>query len=266
MMPATSSDCDAPWFTWAPSGRRSITIRRASAGFAARSTVIPFASRAAVARFTLASSATVPNRRVMDGSSSGLSSLITFPPGVPGGKLASANTSPRPSLLHKQLLSKPDVAGLLDQVVADALPGRRGLGAWRALLRAHATLMRQLGTDLESKTGLHLGDFDVLGQLAEAGGALRMTELAERTLSSRSAMTRRIDRMADEGLVRRANADGDARGVVVALTDAGLRRLTETVPIHLRGVAELFVGRLDDQELADLERILDKVTLDCNFG
>jgi hypothetical protein len=53
---------------------------------------------------------------------------------------------------------------------------------------------------------------------------------------------------------------------VVALTDAGLSRLTETVPLHLRGVAELFVGRLDDQELADLERILDKVTLDCNFG
>jgi DNA-binding MarR family transcriptional regulator len=79
-------------------------------------------------------------------------------------------------------------------------------------------------------------------------------------------MTRRIDRMADEGLVRRASADGDARGVVVALTAAGLSRLTETVPIHLRGVAELFVGRLDDQELADLERILDKVTLDCNFG
>ena len=72
--------------------------------------------------------------------------------------------------------------------------------------------------------------------------------------------------MADEGLVRRANADCDARGVVVALTDGGLSRLAETVPIHLRGVAELLVARLDDQELADLERTLDKVTLDCNFG
>src|ERR1700736_1257607 len=247
MMPDTSSDCDAPWCTWAPSGMRSNTIRRASAAFAARSTVIPFASRAAVDRFTVASSATVPNRRVIDGSSSGLSSLTTFPPGCPGGILASANTSPRVSLLHRQVLSTPDVAGLLDRAIADALPGRRGLGAWRALLRAHATLMRQLGTDLESKTGLHLGDFDVLGQLAEAGGSLRMTELAERTLSSRSAMTRRIDRMADEGLVRRASADGDARGVVVELTDAGVARLTESAPVHLRGVSELFVARLDDQ-------------------
>jgi DNA-binding MarR family transcriptional regulator len=168
--------------------------------------------------------------------------------------------------LHKQVLSKPDVAGLLDRVVAEALPGRRGLGAWRALLRAHATLMRQLGTDLERKTGLHLGDFDVLGQLAEAGGALRMTELAERTLSSRSAMTRRIDRMADEGLVRRANADSDARGVVVELTDAGVARLTETAPVHLRKVSEIFVGKLNDQELAALESALEKVIQDCGFG
>jgi DNA-binding MarR family transcriptional regulator len=171
-----------------------------------------------------------------------------------------------PSLLHKQPLSKPDVAGLLDRVVAQALPGGRGLGAWRALLRAHATLMRQLGTDLESKTGLHLGDFDVLGQLAEAGGALRMTELAERTLSSRSGMTRRIDRIVVEGLVRRANADGDARGVVVALTDAGVARLAETAPVHLRGVSELFLARLNDQELAALEGALEKVIQDCTFG
>jgi DNA-binding MarR family transcriptional regulator len=126
--------------------------------------------------------------------------------------------------------------------------------------------MRQLGTDLERKTGLHLGDFDVLGQLAEAGGALRMTELAERTLSSRSAMTRRIDRMADEGLVRRANADSDARGVVVELTDAGVARLTETAPVHLRKVSELFVGKLNDQELAALESALEKVIQECGFG
>jgi DNA-binding MarR family transcriptional regulator len=165
-----------------------------------------------------------------------------------------------------QVPSETDVADLLDRLVAQALPGRRGLGAWRALLRARATLLRQLSKDLEQKTGLTLGDFDVLGQLAEAGGAMRMTELADRTLSSRSSMTRRIDRMAGNGLVRRANADGDARGVVVALTDAGVNRLTETAPIHLRGVSELFVERLDDQELAALASALDKVTLDCTFG
>ena len=85
--------------------------------------------------------------------------------------------------------------------------------------------MRQLATDLEQETGLTLGDFDVLAQLAGAGGELRMTELAARAFISRSGMTRRVDRLVEEGLVRRANADADARGVVVALTDAGVARL-----------------------------------------
>src|SRR5687767_4356582 len=114
-----------------------------------------------------------------------------------------------------QVPSEPDIAGLLDRLVADALPGRRGVGAWRALLQAHATLTRQLATDLVQETGLTLGDFDVLAQLAVAGGELRMTELAARAFTSRSGMTRRIDRLVDEGLVRRANADADARGVVI---------------------------------------------------
>jgi DNA-binding MarR family transcriptional regulator len=72
--------------------------------------------------------------------------------------------------------------------------------------------------------------------------------------------------MAGEGLVRRANADGDARGVVVELTDAGVARLTETAPVHLRGVSERFVARLDDQELAALQSALEKVIQDCTFG
>jgi DNA-binding MarR family transcriptional regulator len=66
--------------------------------------------------------------------------------------------------------------------------------------------------------------------------------------------------------VRRANADADARGVVVVLTDAGLGRLTETAPVHVRAVSDLFVAQLDDEELAVLERALAKVTLDCTFG
>jgi len=79
-------------------------------------------------------------------------------------------------------------------------------------------------------------------------------------------MTRRVDRLVEGGLIRRAGADGDGRGVVIALTDAGLGRLAETLPVHLGGVADLFISRLDDQELAALERALDKVTLDAKFG
>jgi DNA-binding MarR family transcriptional regulator len=165
-----------------------------------------------------------------------------------------------------QVLPEPDVAGQLDRLLTDALPGQRGLGAWHALLQAHATLMRQLETDLEKETGLTLADFDVLAQLAFAGGELRMTELAARALISRSGMTRRVARLVDEGLVRKASTNADARRVVVALTDAGMARLTETAPVHARGIFDLFVARLNDQELAVLESALQKVTLDCTFG
>lgn len=165
-----------------------------------------------------------------------------------------------------QVLSETDLAGLVERLVANELPGGRGIGAWSSLLRAHATLMRQLETQLEQQTGLALADYDVLAQLAIADGELRMTELANRALISRSGMTRRVARLVDEGLVRRADAGADGRGVVVALTDAGAARLTETAPIHAHGIAEYFVSRLDDQELAVLESALDKVTVDCTFG
>jgi len=165
-----------------------------------------------------------------------------------------------------QAPSKSDVAGLLQRLVARELPGGSTLEAWDSFLRAHATLMRRLEVDLAQATGLALADFDVLAQLARAGGELRMTDLATRTLVSRSGMTRRVARLVEEGLVRRANADTDGRGVVVALTDAGVARLTETAPVHLRGVSEMFVAKLADQELALLKSALDKVSVDCTFG
>jgi DNA-binding MarR family transcriptional regulator len=165
-----------------------------------------------------------------------------------------------------QVPVKQDLAAHLDRLIDDAVPGRRGLEAWAALLEAHATLMRRLQTDLVIKTGLDLNDFDVISQLARAGGRLRMTELAARAFSSRSGLTRRIDRLVEEGMVSRTSADGDARGVVVTLTDAGVARVSETVPVHLHAVAELFMAKLDDQELAGLESTLKKVILDRAFG
>jgi DNA-binding MarR family transcriptional regulator len=165
-----------------------------------------------------------------------------------------------------QALRETDLGGLIERLIAAELPEGRTFGAWVSMLHAHASLVRQLETDLEKETGLSLADFDVLGQLARAGGELRMTELANRALISRSGMTRRVARLVGEGLVRRGDADADGRGVVVGLTDAGVVRLTETVPVHARGVAAYFVSRLDDEELAVLERAFDKVKVDCTFG
>src|SRR6266496_4550033 len=165
-----------------------------------------------------------------------------------------------------QIVPGTDVAELFDRLVEDQVPGRRGLEAWRSMLRAHATLMRRLDTDLERETGLALADFDVLAQLAAAHGELRMTDLADRALISRSGMSRRVARLTNEGLLRRDKAGSDGRGVVVALTEAGIARLTQTAPVHARGISKLFVAQLDDQELALLERALDKVVVDSSFG
>lgn len=165
-----------------------------------------------------------------------------------------------------QVLSSQDAVKRFVEVVAGQLPGLRGVAAWQSLLKAHATLVRRLGTDLEAQTGLSLTDFDVLAQLAGAGGELRITELAVRALISGSGMTRRVAHLADRGLVSRVNTGVNGRGVIVALTDDGLARLLETAPVHARGVRELFVAQLDDQELAALQSALDKVTVDTTFG
>jgi DNA-binding MarR family transcriptional regulator len=169
-------------------------------------------------------------------------------------------------LLQMQVPVPGETTKVLDDLIQASLPDRRGVGAWRAFLRAHASILRELAGDLATSTGLTLGDFDVLAQLAEAGGELRMTDLASRAFSSRSAMTRRIDRLVDEGLVGRGSSDADARGVVVELTEAGVRRLRETVPVHLRGVGRLFVDKLEPAELETLQRLLERLALDCSFG
>jgi DNA-binding MarR family transcriptional regulator len=165
-----------------------------------------------------------------------------------------------------QVPSKLTPAAEVDRLIDEALPDRRGFAAWRALLLAHASLMRELSTDLALKSRMALGDFDALAQLALADGELRMTDLAARTFSSRSAMTRRVDRLVEEGLVSRTTSDADGRGVVIALTETGLARLAKAVPVHLAGVSKLFIERLDDEELEVLERALEKVSLSCSFG
>ena len=163
-------------------------------------------------------------------------------------------------------INSQDPDRLLERVIAKELPGKRGLRAWMMFLEAHASLMRQLESELEQETGLPLADFDVLAQLAQAGGELRMSDLANRALISRSGMTRRVSRLVDEELVVRGRAEKDARGVCVVLTEKGLARLAETAPVHLRGIAQFFTGQLNDKELAVLERALSKVRLDCGFG
>ena len=134
------------------------------------------------------------------------------------------------------------------------------LAAWRSFLRAHATVTRRLETELVAEHDLPLASYDVLVQLSEApSGALRMTELAERVLLSRSGLTRLVDRLERDGLVERQACPDDARGTLAVLTDSGLARLRAAWPTHLRGVAQHVTDKLSTEELATLEELLGRL-------
>ena len=134
------------------------------------------------------------------------------------------------------------------------------LGAWSAFLRAHARVVRELERELQDEQRLALTDYDVLVQLAAAGDRrLRMSELADRLLLSRSGATRLVDRLVADGLVERVTCDTDRRGQWASLTDAGYERLRGASPTHLRGVAAHFLNRLSADELASLEGILGRI-------
>lgn len=134
------------------------------------------------------------------------------------------------------------------------------LDAWRAFLRAHARITRQLERELQSEASMALADYDVLVQLAVADQhRLRMSELADRLLLSRSGITRLIDRLERDGLVERAVCESDRRGQWAGLTDAGRERLRDASPTHLRGVAEHFLDRIPTDELDRMRRTLERV-------
>lgn len=136
------------------------------------------------------------------------------------------------------------------------LPSHDQLAAWRSFLRAHATITRALETELEIEQDLSLAAYDVLVQLSEAPGhRLRMTELAEAVLLSRSGVTRLVDRMEGSGLVVRSRVAGDGRGVAAELTEAGYARLRTASRTHLAGVHRHFAARLDADDLCAIERV-----------
>jgi DNA-binding MarR family transcriptional regulator len=117
--------------------------------------------------------------------------------------------------------------------------------AWRGVLFASARVLRIAERDLLARDGFPLTWLDVLAQLYDApGNALRMQELEERSLFTRSGLTRLVDRIESAGLVRREPVPGDRRGVRVALTPEGRRRHDEAFMHHLRIIEREFGSRL----------------------
>ncbi|MFE2756113.1 MarR family winged helix-turn-helix transcriptional regulator [Actinosynnema sp. NPDC059335] len=143
------------------------------------------------------------------------------------------------------------------------LPTRTELAVWRSFLRAHARLTRILEAELIAEQRLSLAAYDVLVQLAESPQhRLRMTELADAVLLSRSGVTRLVDRLERAGLVLRERADGDGRGVVAVLTAQGLDRLRVASGTHLTGVARHFAETFTHAELEAFGRTCDRLGAD----
>lgn len=131
---------------------------------------------------------------------------------------------------------------------------------WRTFLRVQRRLINRLEDDLQVKHDLPLAWYDVLVRLVEADGRrLRMSELAERVMLSPSGLTRLVDRLVSEGLVRREHAERDARGFYAVLTDAGYERLRAASGTHLRGIRDHVIARYSDEELTTLARLLGRL-------
>ncbi len=130
---------------------------------------------------------------------------------------------------------------------------------WRGFLRTHRTVTDELNRRLERAHDLTMLHYGVLITLiTDPDRRLRMTDLAERVLTSPSGMTRAIARLAEDGLVERARDPGDGRSFVVHLTPRGLARLREAQVTHHACVREVLFHGLDGDDLRRLAAVYDR--------
>jgi DNA-binding MarR family transcriptional regulator len=122
--------------------------------------------------------------------------------------------------------------------------------AWQAFLAASALLDRRLDQQLRDDVGLSHLQYEILVQLSAAeGGAMRMTELADSLLNSKSGLTYQISQLEKAGLVHRAPCTIDVRGVYAALTDQGRKLMERAAPGHVALVRELLIDVLTRDQL-----------------
>jgi DNA-binding MarR family transcriptional regulator len=134
------------------------------------------------------------------------------------------------------------------------------LGAWRGMLRAHSALTKALDAELVRAHSLPLSSYEVLLFLADSPeGQMRMSELADGVLLSRSGLTRLVDRMQREGLLRRERCEDDARGWFAAITPKGRELFTRARKTHLDGVRERFLSHFTRDELRSLAAFWERI-------
>jgi DNA-binding MarR family transcriptional regulator len=134
------------------------------------------------------------------------------------------------------------------------------LGAWRGMLRAHSELTRALDAELAREHKLPLSSYEVLLFLADSEeGQMRMSDLADSVLLSRSGLTRLVDRLEHEGLLTRRRCESDARGFFAEITPKGRRVFEAARQTHLDGVRRMFLDRFSRNELRTLGALWAKL-------
>jgi len=134
------------------------------------------------------------------------------------------------------------------------------LAAWRAFLKAHASIIDLIERDLAVAKRPPLSTYDVLIELYEAPQhRLRMHELAERVVLSRSGLTRLVDRLEAEGLLIRDRSVADRRGAYAVITEQGIQVLHKTWPIYAKGIAKYFAQWLTQEEAQILKSAFGRI-------
>jgi DNA-binding MarR family transcriptional regulator len=139
-------------------------------------------------------------------------------------------------------------------------PSPERLRAWRLYFESGLALVDVLDAELESDVGIPLRWYDCLVHLEETPDGLRMNELAERILYSKSGFTRVVDRMEEAGLVCRVRPDNDRRSILVVLTDQGRAMIAKARPHHRHAIEQHFSRHLTNADIKALTRALDRLS------
>ncbi|MDQ1725915.1 MAG: hypothetical protein QOG52_2943 [Frankiaceae bacterium] len=132
--------------------------------------------------------------------------------------------------------------------------------AWRAYLEASQLLANTLERELQSECGLSAADYEIFVRLSEAPlRRMRMSELADRTLYSRSRLSHAVTRLEKEGWLRREDCADDKRGTFAELTEEGFAKLVDAAPRHVGGVRKHLIECLAPEQISQLEAIMTAV-------
>ena len=137
--------------------------------------------------------------------------------------------------------------------------------AWRTYLFTTTRLKDRLSQTLEQdpRIDLSLPEYEILVRLSESeSDCVRMSDLAQRVVHSRSRLTHTVARMEKRGLVARERSASDGRGRVAVLTAACRELLEQAAPVHVRSVREFLLEPLGREDFLELARILDKLVSD----